>query len=125
MKEPGKMGRPGEVEMLQWVEDRLGVALHVVGGRWNAINAGDPCATEEAAYCEGFCDALRYLFGTDAEASQIMDELVAQWDESVRNVDEGEDPAASGTIYRLADAEVADAEVADAEVADGEVAASA
>ena len=107
------MGRPGEVEMLQWLEARLGVALNVVGGRWNAINAGDSCATEEAAYCEGFCDALRYLFGTDAEATQIMDELVAQWDGSVRaqlddqwdeslpEEGEVEEPTASGTLYQL------------------------
>jgi hypothetical protein len=77
----GESGRRNlEAEMLQRIEGRLGLALHVVGGRRNAIDEADAAAGEEAAYCDGFCDALRYVFGTDGEADLIMEELVEAWD---------------------------------------------
>jgi hypothetical protein len=65
--------------MLEGIEERLRKALAVVGHRWSAINDGATCPAEEALYCEGFYDALRALFGSDEEADEIIEDLVARW----------------------------------------------
>ena len=67
-----------DAEMLARLEPRLRTALEVVGARLAAIDSGAPCDSADAAYCEGFCDALRYLFGTDPEARQLMEEVVGR-----------------------------------------------